>query len=107
MMTRLTYLALMASVASVLVSAMPSRGSSPGERALFGYSYSEDCLFGTTSHLYGPMPAPVAVPVDPMATVPASSTTTTTSSTTDEGNAHKEQPRKVAFLNAPQTPFGV
>ena len=105
-----------------VVDAIPSRGSSTGERALFGYSYSEDCLFGTTSHLYGsPTQAGVAASstsssLDSM-TVPAIHNSSNNSNNNNKSKDDprfpqdtltntKELPRTVAFVrDLPKTPY--
>ncbi|CAB9506195.1 expressed unknown protein [Seminavis robusta] len=115
-MTRFSSLIFLFALLVALVSATPSRGSSSsgssvGERALFGYSYSEDCLFGTSSHLlYGaPKPKP-AVP-------PTTTTTTTipvkkvdTRPTEESAAGSTDDKRTVAFVRRshyyPQATFG-
>lgn len=55
-MTALRFSAFLALLATA--AATPPSAGSAGERALFGSSYGEACLFGSSSHLFGaPKPA--------------------------------------------------
>lgn len=47
------FLALLAAATCNASTSTPASAGSAGERALFGSSYAEDCLFGSSSHLFG------------------------------------------------------